>query len=127
MAKFTPAELEVMRVLWRGEAMKPAEIQDAAPREIGNSALRSVLAILVDKGHVTRELRGKAYHYSSVVPRESAMRSMLREVAGVFTGGSMEALVCQLIRDEQLTEDELRRLRRLANDDAEEEGGDECD
>ena len=53
MARFTEGELEVMQVLWEHGELKPGEIQERFPRGIRNAALRSVLLVLLEKGHVT--------------------------------------------------------------------------
>ena len=62
---FTPGELEVMQVLWRHGPLKPGEIQRRFPRPIRNAALRSVLLVLLEKGHVTRDKEGRAYRYEA--------------------------------------------------------------
>ena len=61
MPRFTPGELKVMRLLWEHGEMKPADLQKRFPEPIKNPALRSYLTTLLEKGHVTRRLVGKAY------------------------------------------------------------------
>ncbi len=117
MPTFTRGELEVMRILWEHGEMKPAEIQEKFLREIKNSALRSYLSILLEKGHVIRRLVGKAYYYKAKAGREPTLKSMCRELANVFCGGSTEALMCHLIKSEKLSDKELIKLRRLAERD----------
>ena len=114
--RLTPAELEVMQILWDHGELKPAEIQDHFPREIKNPALRSILSILVDKRHVVRSKHGKAFFYKAKTRRQSVFRSMLREVTEVFCQGSSEALLMNLIKSEKLSEQELVALKRLADD-----------
>ncbi len=116
MPTFTDGELDVMRILWKHGEMKPTEIQQKFPREIKNSALRSYLSILLEKAHVRRQRRGKAYYYTAATKQESAFRSMLRRLADAFCNGSTEALLCRLIKEEHLTEEELVRLRRLVDE-----------
>lgn len=118
MAQFTPGELEVMRILWEHGELKPAEIQRRFSRRIKNPALRSYLSILLEKGHVTRRLRGKAYYYRAKTPRRSVFRSKVRELADAFCGGSTAALLMNLIKSEKLSEDELIELKRLAEEPA---------
>ena len=113
--RLTTAELEVMQVLWEHGELKPAQIQERFPRSIKNPALRSILGILVDKGHVARRKAGKAYFYKAKTRRQSVFRSMLREVADVFCQGSSEALLMNLIKSQQLSEAELIELKRLAD------------
>jgi predicted transcriptional regulator len=118
MPRFTPGELAVMRILWEHGELKPAEIQKEFPRQIKNPALRSYLAILVEKGHVTRRRRGRAFYYRAKTRRESTFRTMLRDLVDSCCEGSTEALLCRLIQMEKLSESELIELRRVADGDA---------
>ncbi len=115
MPRFTPGELKVMRLLWEYGEMKPAELQKRFPEPIKNPALRSYLTTLLEKGHVTRTLVGKAFYYKPVTRSRSAFRTMLGELVDVYCGGSVQALVMNIIRSEKLSEDELLALKRLAD------------
>ena len=119
MPRFTSGELKVMRILWTHGEMKPAEIQREFPHQIKNPALRSYLTILLEKGHVTRRRRGRAYYYRAKTKRESTFRSMLRELVNSCCGGSTEALLCRLIKSENLSEKDLLELKRLAEGETE--------
>jgi BlaI family transcriptional regulator, penicillinase repressor len=115
LSRLTPGEFEIMRILWEHGELKPAEIQKHCPRAIKNAALRSYLTILVEKGHLTRRSRGKAFYYRPKTKRESVFRSMLRDLIDTFCGGSSEALLCHLVAKEKLSPDELLELQRVAN------------
>ncbi len=115
-SRLTSAELEVMQILWEHGELKPAEIQEHFPRSIKNPALRSILGILVDKGHIVRRKEGKAFFYKAKTRRQSVFRSMLREVADVFCQGSSEALLMNLIKSQKLSEEELIELKRIADE-----------
>ncbi len=121
MSRFTSGELEIMQVLWDHGPLKPAQIQHHFPREIGNAALRSALLVLLDKGHVRRERRGKAYFYSALTPREGTLRSMARRMADTFTGGSTPGLIARLIEQERLSPDDVRQLKRIIDGKLKEE------
>lgn len=116
MPRFTKGELEVMRILWEQGELKPAEIQARFPWKIKNSSLRSYLTILLDKGHVVRRRVGKAYFYRAKTGRQSAFRSMIGELTRICCDGSIEALLCQLIRSEKLSEEDLLELKRRADE-----------
>lgn len=116
MPKFTPGELQVMRLLWKHGEMKPSQIHKLFPEEIKDPALRSYLTILVDKGHVTRRKVGKAYFYKAMTRQQSAFRSTLRELLDAYCAGSMQTLLLNLIRTEKLSEEELVELKRLADE-----------
>ena len=115
MPRFTPGELKVMRLLWEHGEMKPADVQKRFPEPIKNPALRSYLTTLLDKGHVTRRLVGKAYHYKPATRSRMAFRTMLGELVDAYCGGSVQSLVMNIIRSEKLSEDELLELKRLAD------------
>ncbi|MGD0517194.1 MAG: BlaI/MecI/CopY family transcriptional regulator [Thermoguttaceae bacterium] len=114
MPRFTAGELEVMRILWEHGEMKPAEIQTIFSRPIKNAALRSYLTILHAKGHVNRRRKGNAFFYRPKTKRESTFRSLLGDLVDTFCGGSTEALLCQLIAAEKISEKELLALRQMA-------------
>lgn len=116
MPGFTKGELDVMRILCSDGEMKPSEIQERFPREIKNSALRSYLSILLEKGHVARRRVGKAYFYRAKTRRERAFRHTLRSLVETFCGGSAEGLLVKLIKSEKLSEKELLELKRIADE-----------
>lgn len=116
MAQFTTGELNVMRLLWEHGELKPGELQARFPEPIKNSALRSYLTILLDKGHVSRRKAGKAFFYQAVTRHESAFRTTLREFVNAYCGGSTQALLLNLISSEKLSERELVALKRLADE-----------
>jgi BlaI family transcriptional regulator, penicillinase repressor len=117
MSRFTQGELEIMRILWEHGELKPAEIHAHFPKKIKNPSLRSYLAILLEKGHVVRRRVGKAYFYRARTRRQSAFRAMLRDLTRVCCGGSLENLLCQLIRAQKLSEADLLELKRLSDQD----------
>jgi BlaI family transcriptional regulator, penicillinase repressor len=117
MPRFTPGELKIMRLLWEHGELKPAELQERFPEPIKNPALRSYLTTLVEKGHVTRRRVGKAYYYKAITRSRSAFRTTLAELVETYCGGSVPALVMNLIKSEKLSEADLLNLKRLADDE----------
>ena len=115
MPRFTAGELKVMRLLWERGEMKPAELQSHFPEAIKNPALRSYLTTLLEKGHVARRRVGKAYYYKATTRPAPAFRSMLADLVDAYCGGSVRALVMNIIKSEKLSEDELIALKKLAD------------
>ena len=111
MKPFTPGELEVMQVLWKHGELKPAEIEARFPRAIRNAALRSVLLVLLDKGHITRKKVGKAYYYAARTRSQRTLGQTVRRLADVFSGGSAAALIAQMIETSDLSPEEIREAR----------------
>jgi len=116
MPRFTPGELKVMKLLWEHGELKPSELQDRFPEPIKNPALRSYLTTLLEKGHVVRRRVGRAYYYKAMTRSRSAFRTMLGELVDTYCGGSIQALVMNIIKAERLSEDELLKLKQLADE-----------
>ena len=116
MPRFTQGELEVMRILWEYGELKPADIHARFPRKITNPSLRSYLTILLEKGHIVRRLVGKAYYYRAKTLRQSTFRAMLKDLTRVCCDGSIDNLLCQLIRTHKLSKEDLLELKRLSEE-----------
>lgn len=108
-----------------GEA-SASEIQAAIPDPPGNSAVRTFLRILVEKGHLRLRREGTRYLYSPVKSRKNAARSVLKKVVQTFFQGSIEEAVTALLSgsEAKLSPEEAERLNALIEKarQAEEEG-----
>jgi predicted transcriptional regulator len=118
----TEAELRLMDVIWEKEKATVAEVSGALPKQLGlayNTVL-TTLRILEDKGYIrhSKSKEGRAFVYRPVVSRERASRSAVRSLLGRFFGNSAEALVLNLLEDEDLSEGERRRIQALLREDA---------
>ena len=116
MANLNSNELEALRILWEQGTLKPAEIQEHFSWPIENATLRSVLRLLVEKGHITRRKEGKAYFYQARTSQKGMLSSMAQLMAHVFSGGSPTGLIAELIRTEKLSKEELAELQRIADE-----------
>jgi predicted transcriptional regulator len=109
----TPAELRLMRVLWsKGESTVADMV--AATADEGALAYTSVLTtirVMESKGYVTHRQDGRAFLYSSCIGEQEASRSEVRHVLQRFFGNSREKLLLSLLGDEEITPEELRRLK----------------
>ncbi len=105
-------ELEALRILWENGAVKPAGIQGRFSWPIENATLRSVLVNLVEKGHVRRKQRGKAFFYEARVKKTALLQNMLHTMARVFAAGSKQELVAQLVKTGDIKPEDLEVIRR---------------
>ena len=112
---FNRTQLHVMQILWDAEeSLKPGEIEERFDWKIDNATLRSVLKVLLERGELNREQKGKAYFYFPVEKRQSALSTLMAGVAKVFTKGSKAGLIAQLLQDTSLTDEERKTLEQLA-------------
>lgn len=111
-------EREIMDVLYAADALSAAEIRERMPDPPGDSAVRTLLRILEEKGHVRHEERGPRYVFSPVVSRAKARKSAIKALVQTFFGGSPEQAVAALIDESRarLTTEELDRLAALIDE-----------
>ena len=108
-------ERQIMDFLFRVGRATAAEVMEGLPDAPSYSAVRALLRILEEKGHVRHEQDGPRYVY---VPRHAlhnARRSALRHVVQTFFEGSAEQAMAALIDENgrKLSDDELRRMGEL--------------
>ena len=95
----------------RGEATA-AEVNAALPDPPSYSAVRTLLRILEDKGHIKHREEGQRYVYVPTQTREKASRSALRRVVETFFEGSLASAVAALVDAEagKLTPADFKRI-----------------
>jgi predicted transcriptional regulator len=109
----TEAELRLMKLLWERGESAVGELVAAMPE--GNAlAYNSVLTtirVLEQKGYVRHRQEGRAFMYSPCVGEHEAERSEVRHMMQRFFGNSRERLLLALLGDDEVTPEELRRLK----------------
>jgi len=105
-------ERQIMDALYELGRATAAEVRERLPDPPSYSAVRAMLRILEDKGHLRHEQDGPRYVFSPAVPREQARESALRRVVRTFFDGSPESAMSALLDlgVEDLDEKALRRL-----------------
>jgi len=109
----TEAELRLMKILWaRGESAV-GELVSAMPKgtELAYNSVLTTVRILEQKGYVRHRQEGRAFVYSPCVAEQEAGRSEARHMMQRFFGNSRERLLLSLLGDEEVTPEELQRLR----------------
>jgi predicted transcriptional regulator len=104
-----------MDVLYRHGKATAAEVREEMPDPPSYSAVRAMLRILEEKGHVRHEPDGPRYLYLPTVGRERAKRSALRHLVNTFFEGSAEQVIAALLdgSTSDMSDVELSRLSRL--------------
>ena len=117
----TEAELRLMEVVWAKGRATVAEVAEGLPKELdlAYNTVLTTLRILEDKGYLkhSKSKEGRAFVYRAAVSREQASKSAVQHLLRRFFGNSAEALVLNLLEDEDLSERELTRVRALLQED----------
>ena len=93
----------------RGQATA-AEVVAALPDPPGYSAVRALLRILEQKGHLRHQQEGPRYLFLPIVSRERARRSALRSLVKTFFDGSPAQAAAALIDQSDLSDEDFSRL-----------------
>jgi BlaI family penicillinase repressor len=108
-------ERQILDILYQHGRATAAEVQGSLPEPPSYSAVRAMLRILEDKGHIRHDQDGPRYVYLPTVARDNAKRSALRHMLQTFFDGSTEQAISTLLDDSssKLSSAELDRLARL--------------
>ena len=108
-------ERQIMEAVYRLGRATVGDVRAAIDDPPSYSAVRTMLRILEDKGHLRHEQDGPRYIYVPTVAREKARRSILRDVVRTLFNGSASQAMAALIEgsDAQLDDEELARMQAL--------------
>ena len=108
-------ERQIIDILYTNGRATAAEVQTLLPDPPSYSAVRAMLRILEDKGHVRHVQDGPRYVYVPTLARDNAKRTAMRHMLQTFFDGSAEQAISALLDDSsaRLSEAELERLARL--------------
>jgi len=120
----TKLELEVMRAVWGAAGDGDLTVRDVVERLNGGRArplayntVQTVLNILRDKGVLrVRPGQGRAFVYALRITREHVTTSMVGELVDRLFDGRVQPLLLNLVEREELSREELERLKRLISE-----------
>jgi predicted transcriptional regulator len=110
-------ERQIMDAIYRRGQATSAEVLADLPDPPSYSAVRAMLRVLEEKGHLQHVQQGPKYIFLPTVPREKARRSALKQLMQTFFEGSAEQTVAALLdlSASKLSDAELDRLSQLIN------------
>ena len=108
-------ERQIMDLLFQKGRASAAEVQRDLPDPPSYSAVRAMLRILEEKGHIRHEQDGQRYVYLARHDRDKASHSALRHVVHTFFAGSAEQAVAALLDGgaTSISDEELARMARM--------------
>ena len=108
-------ERQIMEILYQHGKASASEVMQLMESAPGYSAVRAMLRVLEEKGHVKHEAAGLKYVYAPTVGREKAKRSAVKHVLDTFFNGSPEQIVAALldVSATRLTPGELDRMAEM--------------
>lgn len=108
-------ERQIMDIIYELEEATAAQVLELLPTPPSYSAVRALLKVLEDKGHLTHKQDGPRYVYKPVLPREEAGQNALKHLLKTFFDNSTEEMMAALldISEEELSQKDYDRLSAL--------------
>ena len=108
-------ERQILEILYQRGQASVGEVRESMEDAPSYSAVRTLLGVLEEKGHVRHKAEGLKYVYLPVVAREKAKRSAVRHLMETYFSGSPEQIVAALldVSSSKLTREELDRMAAL--------------
>lgn len=111
-------EAELMEVLWKQGPSTVTGVRKHLTDKLAYTTVLTVLRNLEAKGYVGHSEEGRAHRFRALVAREAARRSALRDLSAKLFNGSAALLLTHLVSDEKLSDEEIRRIRKLLREQA---------
>jgi predicted transcriptional regulator len=111
----TPAELEILRVLWEHGPSTVRTVHERLERDrpTGYTTVLKLLQIMTDKGLVRRDEAARAHVYAPRAPEDQTQRQLVRDLLDRAFGGSATKLVMHALSARKASRQELARIREL--------------
>ena len=108
-------ERQIMDILYQRGKSSASEVREAMPDAPSYSAVRAMLRVLEEKGHVKHQAEGLKYVYLPTVTRDKAKRSAVKHLLDTFFNGSPEQIVAALldVSSTRMTREELDRMAEM--------------
>jgi predicted transcriptional regulator len=108
-------ERQIMDIIYRTGRATVAEVLDQLPDPPSYSAVRAMLRVLEEKGHLRHEQHAAAFTYLPTLPAETARRSAVKHLLQTFFGGSAERAMAALLDESQtkLSQTELDKIAQM--------------
>src|ERR1700680_631485 len=115
LAGVSRRERHIMEILYQRGKASASEVRESLGAAPGYSAVRAMLRVLEDKGHIKHQAEGLKYVYLPIVTRDKAKRTAVKHLLDTFFGDSPEQVVAALldVSSKRLTHEELDRMAEM--------------
>jgi predicted transcriptional regulator len=118
----SPAELELMEILWEKGCATAKEIQAAfdPSQRPAYSTIATVLSRMREKGYIDAQEKNFAFEYRPLVEKGQVVRRKIRDLVERVLGGDIAPLAAYIAEDRQLTAEQIKILEEIVKSGKEE-------
>ena len=115
LAGLSRRERQIMEILYQRGKASASDVRESMGDAPGYSAVRAMLRVLEEKGHIKHQAEGLKYVYLPIVTRDKAKRTAVKHLLDTFFGDSPEQVVAALldVSSKRLTHEELDRMAEM--------------
>jgi BlaI family penicillinase repressor len=112
----SPAETEVLRLVWQSQEATVQQVYEALPanRKVTYVTIATLLRRLEEKGYLKHHVRGKAFVYAPAAKKEDVIRRTISDLVERLFGGNPVPLMQHLAQHSGITDEDIERLKELA-------------
>ena len=114
----TGAELRILKVLWQQSPMTVDEVRQllaADDHDLTHSSVITLMNIMVRKGYLKREKRGRAFEFTPLIESQMVGRNLLGDLVKRVFDGSAHSVMLELLESHDIDSDEIKEIRKLIN------------
>lgn len=110
----TPAELEVLQIIWEHGACTVREVLNLLEpnRKRAYTSVMSLMNVMAEKGLLSQKPKGRAFVYSAKVSRDNTQSSMLSDLLNRAFDGSAHSLVAHLLEQAEPDNEEMGEIQK---------------
>ena len=118
----TPAELSILRVLWRRGKSTVRDVQEELNRgradseAAGYTTVLKLMQIMTDKDLVRRDESQRTHVYEARASEEHTQRRLVKDLLDRAFGGSAQKLVLQALSAKKASPQEIAEIRSLLDE-----------
>ena len=115
LSSISRRERQILEILYAHDEATVLEVQRQLPDAPSDMAIRRLLSILEEKGHVVRRKRGRENVYRPRVSKQRAAKSALKGVLNTFFGGDVEQALAMHLTDKntKVSDEQFDRMLRI--------------
>jgi len=111
----SPAETEILRLVWQLDEATVQQICDRLParRRIAYKTVQTLLRRLESKGYLKHKVEGKAHVFFPAVKRDRVVKRTVLDFLDRLFGGDPRPLMQFLAEDGHIDVQDIERLKKL--------------
>lgn len=114
----TPAELEILQVLWREGRLSVRAIWEALGSRGSYTTVLKLLQVMLEKKLVRRDTSNLSHIYEAAIAQGASQRAMVLRLMERAFGGSVSDLILSALSAKPASKAEREAVRRLLAQDA---------